>query len=123
MLEIQLYNSLKGKLGDQETQEFINFVNSRVKNEFMDREEKLLTKDDKIEMMLATKADKMELINTMKADKMELINTMKADKMELINMMKKDTGDITRSIYLAGIVQFLAIIGALIPIVTYILKR
>jgi len=76
--EIQLYNSLRPKLGDQETQDFIRYVKSTVKNEFMEKEEKFLTKDDKV--------------------------------------------DLTRSIFLASVVNYVAVLATLLGIVTFTLN-
>lgn len=87
--EIYLYNTLRGKLGDQETQDLIKYVKSAAKNEFMEREEKFLTKDDKNEITLMMKEDKVELI---------------------------------RAIYIVGIVQYVAIMGSLIGILSFMLK-
>ena len=80
--EIELYNSLRSKLGDQEAQEFISFVNARIKNEFMDQKQIFLTKDDKVEIMVK----------------------------------------LTRSIFAASLLNFLAIVGALVTILTFVLK-
>lgn len=88
--EIRLYNFLRPKLGDEETQELIGHIRSTVKNEFMDREEKFLTKDD---------------------------------KMELIILMKKDKIDLIRSIFIASVANFLAIVGTLLGILSFMLKK
>ena len=76
--EIQLYNALKTKLGDNEAQQLVDFVKSKVTSEFNDRKDTFLTKEDKI--------------------------------------------DIMRSIYIVGIVQFLAIVGSVLAIMNFMLK-
>jgi len=77
--EIQLYNALKTKLGDNEAQQLVDFVKSKVTSEFTDRKDTFLTKEDKI--------------------------------------------DIMRSIYIVGIVQFLAIVGSVLAIMNFMLKN
>lgn len=89
--EIRLFNSLKGKLGEEETQLLISFINSRVKNTFMDQKEIFLTKDDKADLITLIKQDKVEII------------------------MK-----LSRTIYFVGLVQFIAIIASLLAIISFL---
>ena len=77
--EIQLYNALKTKLGDNEAQQLVDFVKSEVTSEFNNRKETFLNKEDKI--------------------------------------------DIMRSIYIVGIVQFLAIVGSVLAVMNFMLKN
>ena len=154
--EIQLYNTLRPKLGDQETQELIDALKTFIKNEFMELKQILLVKDDKIdilgaikedkielmkmmkedkielmkmmkedkiELMKTMQEDKIELMKTMKEDKIELTKTMKMDRTELLVMMKKDKTDLIRGIYLASVINFIAIVGALLGILSFILKH
>ena len=65
------------------------------------REEKFLTKDDKI----------------------DLVRSMHEDKSELILMMKKDRVELIRAIYIASVVNFLAIVGTLLGILSFMLKN
>ncbi len=76
--EIQLYNALKTKLGDNEAQQLVDFVKSEVSTEFNHHKDIFLDKEDKI--------------------------------------------DIMRSIYIVGIVQFLAIVGSVLVIMNFMLK-
>jgi hypothetical protein len=76
--EIQLYNALKIKLGDNEAQQLVDFVKSEVSTEFNNHKDTFLDKEDKI--------------------------------------------DIMRSIYIVGIVQFLAIVGSVLVIMNFMLK-
>ena len=76
--EIQLYNALKTKLGDNEAQQLVDFVKSEVTSEFDNRKDTFLNKEDKI--------------------------------------------DIMKSIYIVGIVQFLAIVGSVLAIMNFMLK-
>jgi len=49
--EIQLYNALKTKLGDNEAQQLVDFLKSEVSSEFNNRKDTFLTKEDKIDIM------------------------------------------------------------------------
>jgi len=49
--EMQLYNALKQKLGDNEAQQLVDFGKSKVSSEFNDRKDTFLTKEDKIDIM------------------------------------------------------------------------
>ena len=69
---------IKIKPGDNEAQQLVDFVKSKVTSEFNDRKDTFLTKEDKI--------------------------------------------DIMRSIYIVGIVQFLAIVGSVSAIMNFMLK-
>lgn len=77
--EIQLYNALKTKLGDNEARELVDFVKSEVISEFSDRKDTFLNKDDK--------------------------------------------KDIMRSIYVAGVIQFLAIVVSVLTIMNFMLRK
>lgn len=77
--EIQLYNALKTKLGDNEAQQLIDIVKSKVTPEFNNRKDSFLPKEDKI--------------------------------------------DIMRSIYIVGVVQFLAIVGSVLAIMNFMPRK
>ncbi len=77
--EIQLYNALKTKLGDNEAQQLVDFVKSEAATEFNNRKDTFLNKEDTI--------------------------------------------DIMRSIYIVGIVQFLAIVASVLVIMNFMLRR
>jgi hypothetical protein len=76
--EIQLFQILKAKLGEQEAEQLVSFVKSEVKSEFDNKREILATKED------------------------------------IANMQK--------TIYVVGLIQFLAIIGSVIGIVNFMIK-
>ena len=76
--EIQLFQILKSKLGEQEAEHLVDFVRTEVKAEFDSRREILATKDD------------------------------------LANMQK--------SIYVVSLIQFLAITGSIIGILSFMMK-
>jgi hypothetical protein len=49
--EVQLYKSLKAKLGDETAQELVNFIKSEINNEFMDCKQLFLVKEDKVDLV------------------------------------------------------------------------
>lgn len=76
--EIQLYEILKNKLGEEEAHTLVELIQKEVKNEFLAIKEIFLTKEDKI--------------------------------------------DIMKSIYLVGVIQFLAIVTSVIGTVSFMLR-
>ena len=76
--EIQLFQILKAKLGENEAEQLVSFVKNEVKAEFENKREILATKED-------------------------------------ISGMQK-------TIYVVGLIQFLAIIGSVIGIVNFMIR-
>ncbi|HYE56066.1 MAG TPA: hypothetical protein VD996_14555 [Chitinophagaceae bacterium] len=105
--EIRLYDSIGTRLGDDGAQEFVGFIKSEINNEIMDLKDVFLTK-----------ADKEDLINSMKD-----IFLTKGDKVELIRAMKEDKAELTKAIYVIGLVQFLAIVATVIGIFSFMLSH
>ena len=64
---------------------------------------------------------KLDQLLTQK-DKTELIYRMQQDKTDLIDRIQKVETSVTRQIYIVGLIQFLAIVGALIGIINFALK-
>jgi hypothetical protein len=75
-LELSVYEILKAKLGEQEAQKVIEFIDAKAEEKISNKKDIFLTKDDKI--------------------------------------------DIMRTIYIVGLVQFLAIVGAVLAIVKWV---
>jgi DNA polymerase III delta prime subunit len=128
--DIQLYNKLRSKFGDKETQELVSFIRSEIKTEFMARRDTFLVKSDKTDIMLSLKADKADIINQMNRDKSEFLGLLNQTKIELhalISHTKNDLSDkifeekaaLLRSVYIVGLVQFLAIVGAILAIISF----
>ena len=59
---------------------------------------------------------KLDQLLTQK-DKTELIYRMQQDKTELIDRIQKVETSVTQQVYIVGLIQFLAIVGALIGII------
>lgn len=87
--EIQLYQILKGKLGEQEAESLVAFVKEEVKTELE--------------------------VNTFKF-------ATKEDILRLDNKITETKAELLRSVYIAGLIQFLAIVGSVIAIVNFMLK-
>ena len=49
--EIALYNALRKKLGEQESEELVEFVKSEVKTELDNKTNLFLTKEDKVDLI------------------------------------------------------------------------
>ena len=99
--EIQLYKSLKEKIGEFEAQELLAFVKSEINSEFMDCKQVFLVKEDKADLIRIIKEDRFDLLRTMKEDKITLM----------------------RTIYVVGLTQFLAIMAVLFGFLSFFLKR
>lgn len=70
---ISLYNTLRKKLGEEETTELMEYVKSEVKSEFDARACVFMTKDDKIELIDRINGTKAELIDRINKVKTETI--------------------------------------------------
>lgn len=51
--EIELYDSLRNKLGDKEAQTLVSFIKTETKDNFDQQKGIFLTKDDKVDIMRA----------------------------------------------------------------------
>lgn len=49
--EISLYNALRKKLGEQESEELVEFVKAEVKTELDNKTNLFLTKEDKVDLI------------------------------------------------------------------------
>ncbi|MCX2431174.1 MULTISPECIES: hypothetical protein [unclassified Pedobacter] len=87
--EIQLFQLLKAKLGEQEAEQLVSFVKEEVRSEFDNKRETLATKED-------------------------IANTK-----EYILQVKSE---LSKFIYLVGLIQFLAIVGAVIGFINFMMK-
>ncbi len=92
--QIQLFKSLKRSIGDNEAQDLVNFIKSEISTEIMEQKKCFVSREDAN----------------------ELVAQMKQDKLELMLLMKQDKIELTRSIYMAGLMQFLAIMGGILGI-------
>ena len=75
---IEMYNILKGKLGDSQAKALTEYIEAKVEERVTQKKEIFLTKEDKV--------------------------------------------DIMRTIYVVGLIQFLAIVGSVLAIVNFMLK-
>ena len=83
------------------------------------------TIDDKMEQRhehLATKTDLAALQLEVRDQKVELMEVISDQKAELKGDIAALRSDLTKSIYFMGLVQFLAIMGGVLAIVTLMLK-
>ena len=86
-------------------------------------------KEDLSEAIAKQKEDLLEIISKQKEDLLEVITKQKEDllavilnqKVELMGVINTQKNDLVRSIYFVGLIQFLAIVGSVLAIVTYML--
>ena len=82
------------------------------------RHEHLATKTDLAALQLEVRDQKVELKGEIAALQLEV----RDQKVELMGVINGQKADLTKSIYFMGLVQFLAIMGGVLAIVTLMLK-
>lgn len=119
-------------------------IDDRQRSEFESKLELLLTQKDKTELTLLIQQTKAELLEQMQLNKAELTERMQKDRVELTERMQKDKAELTlrlqqttvdltnritqvesrlvKQVYIVGLIQFLAIVGALIGIINFALN-
>ena len=79
-------------------------------------------KEDISALQLEVRDQKVELMEVITQQKVELMGVIKEQKAELMVVINGQKADLTKSIYFMGLVQFLAIMGGVLAIVTLMLK-
>lgn len=91
---LALYEVLTRYLqNDEDARNTVDAVEGITQSKINTMEQRLLTKEDKLDIIREMKSDKAELFREMKSDKTELIREMKSDKAELIQMINKSKTD------------------------------
>ena len=114
--EIKLYKILVEKMGEQEAQSLVEYVETKIGSEFQDKQYVLATKQDlqlqKEELMDRMDKQKNELIDRMDNQKNELSDRMTGQKNELIDrindlkvQVKADKADIIKWMFIFWIGQ------------------
>ncbi|HEV7424077.1 MAG TPA: hypothetical protein VGO21_02705 [Candidatus Paceibacterota bacterium] len=108
--QIKLYNILRTdlKLSDDKAADFVSAIRKTAERELDARIQTLATKNDIRELSLATKNDIRELSPA-----------TKNDIRELSLATKNDIRDLYKTIYLSGLVQFIAIVASVLAIVKF----
>ena len=88
--ELQLYDILKAKLGENEARQLVAFVDEKVKSEVSIQKDTLATKNDIYQLELK---------------------------------LQKEISAVQKSVYYVGLVQFLAIVGSVIAILSFMLRH
>ncbi|WP_353686706.1 hypothetical protein [Thermodesulfovibrio sp. 3462-1] len=81
--EIEIYDALRNKIGEESAKTLLEFIDLRVEKEFERKKDLLATKQDIVELRSATKQDIAELRNATKQDIAELRAEVKQDIAEL----------------------------------------
>ena len=111
-----LYDLTQEFLQDKtKAQSFVQAITDTIHEAMGQKHEHLTTKTDLADL----KVELMEVISDQKVELMEVISDQKAELKGDIAALRSD---LTKSIYLMGLVQFLAIMGGVLAIVTFMLK-
>ncbi len=119
---------------------FFQRIEETIDDKMEQRHEHLSTKTDLAALQLEVRDQKVELMEVISQQKVELMGVINDQKAELMGVVinqktelkddiatlrlevRDQKADLIRSIYLVGLVQFLAIVGSVLAIVTLMLK-
>jgi len=129
VVEIEIYEALKEKIGEDSAKTLLEFIDLRVEKEFERKKDVLATKEDIAELKSATKQDIAELKSATKEDIAELKSVTKQDiaelevkiekiKAELEVKIEKIKTELVRWMFMFWVGQ----IGALIAILALFFK-
>lgn len=76
----------------------------------------------KVELMDMLFRQKEELMGSSNRQREELMGVIHTQKEELIGVITQQRTELIKSIYLVGLIQFLAIVGSVLAIVTFMLR-
>ena len=121
MDQIKLYNILRTDLHltDDKAADFVSAMESISERGLDARIQALATKNDIRELTLATKNDIRELSLATKNDIRELSLATKNDLRDFSLATKNEIRDLYKTIYLSGLVQFIAIVASVLAIVKF----
>ena len=110
MDQIKLYNILRSdlKLSDDKAADFVSAIGKTAEKQFDARIQALATKNDIRDLALATKNDIRDLALA-----------TKNDIRDLALATKNDIRDLYKTIYLSGLIQFIAIAASVLAIVKF----
>ena len=97
---------------------FVQRIEETIDDKMEQRHEHLSTKTDLAALQLEVRDQKVELKGEIAALQLEV----RDQKVELMGVINGQKADLTKSIYFMGLVQFLAIMGGVLAIVTLMLK-
>ena len=108
---------------------FVQRIEETIDDKMEQRHEHLSTKTDLAALQLEVRDQKVELMEVISQQKVGLMGVVINQKTELKDdiatlrlEVRDQKADLIRSIYLVGLVQFLAIVGSVLAIVTLMLK-
>ena len=123
---IKLYELSQEFVKDKEkAKTFVEKIEALVDDKMEQRFEHLATKSDLADL----KAELLAVIGQQKEDLMQVIGNQKEDltrlmyeqKDELLGVINTQRTDLVKSIYMVGLIQFLAIVGSVIAIFSVML--
>ena len=124
---LQLYELTRTFIKDKEkAKAFVEKIEATVDDKMEQRFEHLATKSDlaalKVELMDMLFRQKEELMGVIHTQKEELMGVIHTQKEELMGVITQQRTELIKSIYLVGLIQFLAIVGSVLAIVTFMLR-
>lgn len=135
--QYQAYDTLKQHIGEQGATLMMEYIHSKIGQEMEYNNKLMATKED---MMLAKqdlrseimavrselKEDIMAVRSELKADIIQLRTELKAEimavRVELLEKIMALKAELTKTIYIVGLLQFLAIVGSVIAIFKFMIK-
>lgn len=97
-------------------------MNATLKSKAEAKLDQLLTQKDKTELIDRIEQNKTELIDCIQKVEVNLTYRIQQNKTEVLDRMQKIETSLTKQVYIVGLIQFLAIGGALIGIINFALK-
>ena len=124
---LKLYELTRTFIKDKEkAKAFVEKIEATVDHKMEQRFEHLATKSDlaalKVELMDMLFRQKEELMGVIHTQKEELMGVIHTQKEELMGVITQQRTELIKSIYLVGLIQFLAIVGSVLAIVTFMLR-
>jgi hypothetical protein len=116
MSQIRMYELLKNKIGDKETEAFVHIIEEKMDAKIDQRVQVLATKYDISELRIATRDDISALCLATKEEISALRLGTKEDMLTL-------RAELLRAIYLTSISQLIPIVASVISLVLLILKK
>ena len=115
-LQLQAYEILKQKFGEKDASIVIDFIETKIGFEVEANIKNVATKVDLSELKLVLTEDISKLRSELKED----ISGLRSELKEDISGLRSE---LTKTIYIVGLVQFLAIVGSIVGILSFIGKH
>ena len=112
-LQLQAYEILKQKFGEKDASIVIDFIETKIGFEVEANIKFVATKVDLSEQ----KSELKEEISGLRSELKEEISQLRLEVKEALSALRSE---LTKTIYIVGLVQFLAIVGSIVGILSFI---